>query len=160
MGVFFTMSYEANRTLKIISAIWAWADGRDEVTGSNPCRRLEKYPEQPRERYLTDEELARLGDARQDRPLCGCGNQDPDQARSEAKKLLGLVETWFSCFLRMRAASSLDGIPRLVCSRRWHLSTGSERLGARFRKHASVVEYGLLVNEPAHRNGYSRLAEF
>jgi len=55
--------YEANRTIKILSAIWTWAARRDEVTGTNPCSRLEKFPEQPRERYLTDEELARLGDA-------------------------------------------------------------------------------------------------
>jgi hypothetical protein len=40
------------------------------------------------------------------------------------------------------------------------LSVVTTRLGARFRKPASVIEYGLLVNVLAHRNGFSRLAEF
>ena len=29
--------------------------------GCNPCRSLEKYPDRPRERFLTDAEFARLG---------------------------------------------------------------------------------------------------
>jgi integrase len=31
--------------------------------GSNPCRHVEKFKENKRERYLTGDELARLGDA-------------------------------------------------------------------------------------------------
>ena len=30
--------------------------------GSNPCRRIERYPERKRERFLSDDELARLGE--------------------------------------------------------------------------------------------------
>jgi integrase len=62
--------FEANRTVKVISAIWNWAEGRDEVSGLNPCRRLEKYAEQGRERYLTSEELASLGDALRTADIC------------------------------------------------------------------------------------------
>jgi integrase len=31
------------------------------VDGTNPCRHVERFPERPRERFLSDDELARLG---------------------------------------------------------------------------------------------------
>ncbi len=56
--------YEANRTLALVSAIWNWAERRDEVDrNSNPAAGIERYPEQGRERFLTGEELSRLGAA-------------------------------------------------------------------------------------------------
>jgi integrase len=56
--------YEANRCLAVISSIWAWADRRDETgAAANPCKGVERYPEKSRERYLTINELGRLGDA-------------------------------------------------------------------------------------------------
>jgi integrase len=55
--------YQANRSLAVVSAIWNWAARRDEVAfADNPARAIERYPEAGRERYLTSEELARLGD--------------------------------------------------------------------------------------------------
>ena len=54
----------ANRTVALISNIWNWAAARDEVAQErNPVKGLERYPEQPSERYLTPDELGRLGDA-------------------------------------------------------------------------------------------------
>jgi integrase len=59
-----TTPYEANRTLALISAIWTWAARRDEVgAGLNPCMGIERYPEESRERFLSNEEMSRLGDA-------------------------------------------------------------------------------------------------
>jgi hypothetical protein len=56
--------YAANKALAVVSAIWNWAAKRDEVgAGSNPCSGIERYPERGRERFLTSEELARLGSA-------------------------------------------------------------------------------------------------
>jgi integrase len=56
--------YEANRMLALVSSIWNWAAKRDEVElSANPCRGIERYSEQGRERFLTSDELARLGDA-------------------------------------------------------------------------------------------------
>jgi integrase len=55
--------YQANRALAVVSAVWNWAARRDEVAfADNPARAIERYPERGRERYLTSEELARLGD--------------------------------------------------------------------------------------------------
>jgi integrase len=56
--------YQANRALALVSAIWNWAARREEVIRTaNPAREVERYPEDGRERYLTSDELARLGDA-------------------------------------------------------------------------------------------------
>jgi integrase len=56
--------YEANRMLAVVSAVWNWAARRDEVEASaNPCLGIERYPEQGRERFLTTDELGRLGSA-------------------------------------------------------------------------------------------------
>jgi integrase len=56
--------YEANRCLAVVSSIWAWAARRDETgEARNPCKGVERYPEKGRERFLTNEELGRLGDA-------------------------------------------------------------------------------------------------
>ncbi len=54
----------ANRALAIVSSIWNWAARCDEVAAaSNPCLGIERYPENARERFLTTDELARLGSA-------------------------------------------------------------------------------------------------
>jgi integrase len=54
----------ANRVVALFSAVWNWAAKRDEVpTSENPTLHLERYPEKGRERYLTVEELRRLGRA-------------------------------------------------------------------------------------------------
>jgi integrase len=54
----------ANRCLALISSIWNWAAKRDEVKAEeNPARGTERNPEQGKERFLSSEELARLGDA-------------------------------------------------------------------------------------------------
>ena len=64
--------YQANRALALVSAVWNWAARRDEVAlADNPARAIERYPERGRERYLTSEELARLGDALRDGETIG-----------------------------------------------------------------------------------------
>jgi integrase len=56
--------FAANRCVALISSIWNWAARREEVAFvKNPAKGLERNPERGRERYLTSEELARLGDA-------------------------------------------------------------------------------------------------
>jgi integrase len=55
---------QANRTLAILSALFSWAGKNGYVEeGYNPARGLEKLPERSRERFLTNEEFARLADA-------------------------------------------------------------------------------------------------
>jgi len=55
--------YQANRTLALLSKFFGWAEKRGlRPDGSNPCRHIEKYREGRRERFLSQAELARLGD--------------------------------------------------------------------------------------------------
>ncbi|MET3352638.1 UNVERIFIED_ORG: integrase [Xanthobacter viscosus] len=55
---------QANRMLAIMGKLFAWAGGRGLVAeGLNPARGIEKYRENGRERFLTTEELTRLGAA-------------------------------------------------------------------------------------------------
>lgn len=56
--------YAANRALAAWAKMFAWAEGRGLVPeGHNPARRIERYREEGRERFLTPAELSRLGDA-------------------------------------------------------------------------------------------------
>jgi integrase len=62
----------ANKAVRVISSIWAWAAKRDEVDGSaNPARGLEFYPENKKERFLTTAEFERLGDTLRDAETVG-----------------------------------------------------------------------------------------
>ena len=55
---------QANRTLAILSALYSWAEKNGySPEGHNPARGVEKFPERSRERFLTNEEFARLADA-------------------------------------------------------------------------------------------------
>jgi integrase len=54
--------YLANRVLAVCAKLMAWAEQQRERTpGTNPCRGIEKYREDKRRRYLTPNELKRLG---------------------------------------------------------------------------------------------------
>jgi len=54
--------YQANRTLGVLSKMFNLAEVWGlRADGSNPCRHVPKYPEVKRERYLSAEEMLRLG---------------------------------------------------------------------------------------------------
>jgi integrase len=56
--------YQANRLLRVLSSLFTFA-GKTYVVpiGFNPCRGIEYFPEEGRERYLTTLELAQIGEA-------------------------------------------------------------------------------------------------
>jgi integrase len=55
--------YVANRTIAVVASLYTFAGKRKLLpTGFNPARGIDKYPEKGRERFLTGDELARLGD--------------------------------------------------------------------------------------------------
>lgn len=56
--------YQANRAIALLSKAFAWSEKHGlRVPGENPCRFIEKYSEAKRERFLSPQELARLGSA-------------------------------------------------------------------------------------------------
>lgn len=79
--------YAANRALAIWAKMFAWAGDRGIVPdGFNPARRIERYREQGRERFLTADELTRLGDALRLAETDGLP-WDADEAGPNAKHL-------------------------------------------------------------------------
>lgn len=55
--------YQANRTLALLSKFFNWSEKHGcRADGSNPCRHVDKYRERRHERFLSAQELARLGE--------------------------------------------------------------------------------------------------
>jgi integrase len=55
---------QANRVLALLSTMFTFAERLGErPDGSNPCRHVERFREQPRERFLSADEMSRLGKA-------------------------------------------------------------------------------------------------
>ncbi len=77
--------YLANRTLAVLGSLYAWA-GRHGLAeeGYNPTARIEKFPEGRRERFLTADELERLGAAIRKAETKGIP-WDPDSKKPNAK---------------------------------------------------------------------------
>ena len=77
--------YQANRLLAVISSLFTFAGKRGLVPeGFNPARGVEKFPEHGRERFLTIEELERLGMAIHEAETVGLP-WDIDEASPTAK---------------------------------------------------------------------------
>jgi integrase len=56
--------FNANRTMAVLSRMFTLAEKWGlRADGTNPCRHIERYRERKRERFLSDAELARLGEA-------------------------------------------------------------------------------------------------
>lgn len=53
----------ANRVVRLVRSFFYWLAKRELATGQNPAKNTEWFPEQGRERFLTVEEMARLGQA-------------------------------------------------------------------------------------------------
>jgi integrase len=67
-----TMPYEANRVLALVSKMFSWAELQGyRPRGTNPCVGIERFREHRRERFLSQEELARVGEALADAEASG-----------------------------------------------------------------------------------------
>jgi integrase len=77
--------YQANRMLKVVSSLYAFAAKR-KITpiDFNPARGIEPYPEKARDRFLTADELMRLGDAVREAEAIGL-RYEIDETKPKAK---------------------------------------------------------------------------
>ena len=77
--------YQANRMLKVVGSLYAFAAKR-KITpfGFNPARGIEQYPEKGRERFLSGDELTRLGEAVREAETIGLP-YDIDETKPKAK---------------------------------------------------------------------------
>jgi integrase len=79
--------FQANRVLAIIGSMYAFASRTGIVLeGTNPARRIEKFKEHRRERFLTVEELERLGSAIREAETMGIP-WEVDESKPKAKHL-------------------------------------------------------------------------
>jgi integrase len=79
--------FQANRVLAVVGSMYAFA-GRSGIVaeGMNPARRIEQFKEHRRERFLTGEELQRLGSAIRDAEIKGIP-WDADEGKPKSKHL-------------------------------------------------------------------------
>lgn len=79
--------FQANRLLAVLGAMYAFAGKRGLVPeGCNPARGIEKYREHRRERFLTGEELERIGAALREAETVGIA-WEVDETQPNAKHL-------------------------------------------------------------------------
>ena len=80
--------FAANRAVAVWSKAFAWGATRGLVPeGHNPTKGLQKYREQGRERYLTSDELARLGAALAEGETIGLPYEvDEIETKGEARR--------------------------------------------------------------------------
>jgi integrase len=77
--------FAANRFLSVVSKLFNWSGARGLTPGAhNPATRIERYKEPRRERYLTTEEIGRLGEAMRQAETAGLP-WEIDEARPKAK---------------------------------------------------------------------------
>ena len=83
----FDTPFQANRVLAVVGSMYAFA-GRAAVIpeGINPARGIDKFKESRRERFLTGEELERLGSAIREAETTGAP-WEVDEAKPNAKHL-------------------------------------------------------------------------
>src|SRR5260221_10852866 len=53
----------ANRVGRLARSFYYWLNKRGNATGENPAKNIDWFPEEGRERFLTVEEISRLGQA-------------------------------------------------------------------------------------------------
>jgi integrase len=86
-GKWATTPFQANRMLAVVGSMYAFA-GRVGILseGTNPVRKVEKFPEQRRERFLTSDDLERLGGAIREAETRGVP-WNVDEGKPKAKHL-------------------------------------------------------------------------
>jgi 3-methyladenine DNA glycosylase Tag len=79
--------FQANRVLAVVGSMYAFASRIGAVAeGTNPARRIDKFTEHRRERFLTSVELERLGAAIREAETKGIP-WDVNEAKPKAKHL-------------------------------------------------------------------------
>ena len=74
----------ANRLVTLLSNFYSWAGDSGHVPkGCNPTTGVEKYPESGRERYLSQDEFARLGASIREAETTGIAWGEPGKPRSK-----------------------------------------------------------------------------
>ncbi|HEY1979304.1 MAG TPA: tyrosine-type recombinase/integrase [Xanthobacteraceae bacterium] len=77
----------ANYAIAVIASMFSFAQKQGYVVeGTNPAARIEKFPEQHRQRFLTSDELSRIGDALREAETIGIA-WEIDESKPTSKHL-------------------------------------------------------------------------
>jgi integrase len=98
----------AARTVELLGGIWAWAERRGFVSGQSPTRGVDKHKGDAKERFLSPEELTRLGTALR-------AHEVAQAAAANALRLIALTGARREeiCGLRWREIDAATGCLRL-----------------------------------------------
>jgi integrase len=94
----------ANRVLKLLSSFFNWARKIGErPAGDNPARDIEAFPEFPREKFLTLEELMRLGAAIEEAETIGIPWEPAPHKKTKhtPKNRRVAIDLWTAAALRL-----------------------------------------------------------
>lgn len=79
--------YSANRAMALLSAAYVWGAKRGTVPeGMNPAAAIDRNREVARERYLTPEEMIRLGDALREAETIGIPHRESESKHAPKEK--------------------------------------------------------------------------
>ncbi|CAN7700990.1 tyrosine-type recombinase/integrase [Mesorhizobium sp. LjNodule214] len=79
--------YSANRAMALLSAAFVWGAKRGYVPeGMNPAGRIDRNKEEARERFLSADEMARLGDALREAETIGIPHRPSDSKHAPKEK--------------------------------------------------------------------------
>ncbi len=82
-----TAKYSANRAMALLSAAYVWGAKRGLVPeGMNPAASIDRNKEEARERYLTPDEMTRLGDALREAETVGIPHKASDSKHAPKEK--------------------------------------------------------------------------
>ncbi len=91
----------ATHTVRLLGGIFTWAISQN-LRDDNPTKGVQKYPDQAGERYLTSEEMARLGEAIREAETVGIPRK-PSQSKHAAKRP-EIFATRLTCTRQQRRA--------------------------------------------------------
>lgn len=140
--------FMANRTIAVLSSIYTFARSRELVPdGIHPTQRLDKFSEHERERFLTDDELDRLGSALREGETKGIP-WDIDQDKPTAKHLAARKHRFTK--IDPFAAAAIRLLIFTGCRLReiLHLKWDSVDIG-RFLPDSKTGKRGIVLNAPA-----------
>jgi integrase len=102
----------AARVIELLGGVWSWAEKRGFVSGPNPAHGIETQRAQPKDRTLSPDELARLGDTLREQDSLY-------PAAAAALRLIALtgLRREEACGLRWREIDSSTGCLRLETSK-------------------------------------------
>ncbi len=132
---------KANFALAVLSKMLSWCEEEGlRPRGTNPCRQIKKYRESARQRFLSDEELKRLGTVLQELELAG----------EESPYAIAAIRLLLLTGARLGEILSLEW--RFVDLQRGLLALPDSKTGQKaiFLNEAAVELLRHLPREPAH----------